>query len=112
LTLNVDGLVARVYSVDTGKPVGPPLRHKDRPREVYMVISQWDFSPDGKLVAIGLGDEKYKGLDDTAGYIRVWEVATGKEVKLSKYCDIGRVTGLHFRDNRRLKVHCLGISGK
>ena len=54
---------ARVWSVETGQPVGPPLRHED---SVLAVA----FSPDGQRVLTGSDDK-------TA---RVWSAETGQSV--------------------------------
>src|SRR5262245_10168254 len=111
LSVQVDGLSLQLYDRMTGKQVRV-LRHPDRPRKGVMVVSHWAFSPDGKLIAVGVGDGKSKGDPvDTAGYVHVWEVATGKLVASSGR-DIGRVTGLKFLDDNTLQVYSYDVSGK
>jgi WD40 repeat protein len=110
LRVRVEGLTLRLYDRRTGKQVGV-FRHADCPRKGQMVISHWAFSPDGQLIALGVGDEKYKGTDDTAGDVEVWQVDTGKLVASSDK-DIGRVTELAFVDNHTLRVYSYDISGK
>src|SRR5439155_1454286 len=60
------GESARVWNASTGEPVTPPLQHN---RTVWTA----SFSPDGRYVLTGCGDEK----DGTA---RVWDAATGKPI--------------------------------
>ena len=110
LIVRVEGLSVLLYDRKTGKQVCT-LRHPDRPRKGLMEVSHWAFSPDGKLLAVGVGDEKYKGTDDTAGGVYVWKVATGKLVKTYDR-DIGRVTELKFLDNSTLLIYSFDISGK
>src|SRR5262249_60009654 len=52
---------ARVWNVQTGSPVGPPLMHNGA--VVYVALS-----PNGKLVATACAD----------GTARIWEVARGR----------------------------------
>ncbi len=84
--------VARLIDVETGKPAGPALKHT----EEYKVHC-WAFSPDGKLVATGAGcrHESGRNLFDNEGEIRVWEVATGKQVAMFNK-EIGSVRALEF----------------
>jgi WD40 repeat protein len=113
LGVKVQGLTARVYDLATGKPFGPPLRHKDSFPNRKMEITAWAFSPDGALLATGLGDPS-SGTTDTEGEVFVWEVATGKRIHTTgKHRSIGRVTGLAFSgDGRTVVVACLDESGK
>jgi WD40 repeat protein len=55
---------ARMWSVETGRQVGPDMRHRD-----WVLAAA--FSPDGKLVATG-------SRDNTA---KLWDVATGRPVR-------------------------------
>jgi WD40 repeat protein/tRNA A-37 threonylcarbamoyl transferase component Bud32 len=57
------GDVAQVWEAETGRPVGPPLRHAGRVRAVAL-------GPDGRLLLTG-------GDDNVA---RLWETATGRPV--------------------------------
>ncbi len=56
----------RLWEVSNGKPVGEPLVHN---HAVWAVA----FSPDGKRLLTGSGDEQ-----NGAGAVRLWEVPTGK----------------------------------
>jgi WD40 repeat protein len=58
-----DDGAAWIWSVATGRQMGPPLRHHES-------VLAATFSPDGKLVATG-------SRDHTA---RFWDVATGRAV--------------------------------
>jgi len=57
---------ARVWEVETGKPVGPPLQDRSP-------INSATFSPDGRFLVTA----------SDAGSARVWEANTGKPVGLS-----------------------------
>jgi WD40 repeat protein/serine/threonine protein kinase len=61
------------------------------------------FSPDGRLVAAGLG---LQSSDYVPGRFKVWEVATGSPI-LEQESAVGGVTALSFtRDSRRLALGC------
>jgi WD40 repeat protein len=62
-----DDGTARLWDLDTGEPVGPPLK-------VDGAVLAVAFSPDGKRVA-GAG-----GAFGLRGQVRVWEAATGAAV--------------------------------
>ncbi|HUL51432.1 MAG TPA: WD40 repeat domain-containing protein, partial [Candidatus Nitrosotalea sp.] len=54
---------AQIWSVATGKKVGPPLHHGDG-------VLHASFSPDGKRIVTGSED----------GTVRVWELGTGRQL--------------------------------
>jgi WD40 repeat protein len=61
----------RLWDVRTGQPVGPPLNH-------LPAFARGAFSPNGKtLVTISTSSGKQPGQ------IRIWEVATGKQIGAS-----------------------------
>lgn len=65
-----DDMLAKVWDVESGKPVFTLNDHKkmtpnDYPSMLYAVT----FSPDGKWLATG----------DKTGHVAIWEVATGKK---------------------------------
>lgn len=109
VSVRIDGLTVRLHDARKDRQVA--LRHPDRPRKGLMAVSRWAFSPDGRMIAVAIGDEKHRGTDDTAGSVRVWEVSTGRLVKAYDK-DIGRVTGLKFLDNRTVQIYGFDISGK
>lgn len=108
--VKADGMALRLLGATTGKEVRA-LTQPDRPRKGLMGITHWAFSPNGKLIAVGLGDVKGRSREDTAGLVCVWDVATGSLLCTSKRY-IGRVTGLKFLDNKTVMVWNLDISGK
>ncbi len=59
ITASEDG-TARIWGVTDGRPLAPPLRHRDR-------VSYAEFSPDGRQVVTASGD-------GTAG---LWDASTG-----------------------------------
>jgi tetratricopeptide (TPR) repeat protein len=75
---------ARLWDVLTGKPVGPPLRHQ----RVVMAVA---FSPDGRTALTGSRD----------GTARLWEAATGKELRVFKHPD-GVLAVAFSPDGRRV----------
>jgi hypothetical protein len=113
LTVMVDGLKAQLTEVATGKPVGAPLVHRALRKDSG--ITAWAFSPDGARVAIGTGDPRGKALGDSAGEVRIWEVATGKLLHSIHPAqgDIGYVRAIAFSaDGKHVLVDCLELSGK
>jgi WD40 repeat protein len=113
LTLMIDGLSAQLIEVATGKVVGGPLVHRSLRKDSG--ITTWAFSPDGRKVAIGTGDPRGKALGDSAGEVRVWEVATGKLLHSIHPAqgDIGYVRAIAFSpDGKHVLVDCLELSGK
>jgi WD40 repeat protein len=60
VTAGDEGL-ARLWETATGKPFGPPLRHRG-------AVDAVAFSPDGSILLTGSGD----------GAGRLWDVKTGK----------------------------------
>jgi WD40 repeat protein/serine/threonine protein kinase/tetratricopeptide (TPR) repeat protein len=61
--IDLHGSEARVHNAQTGEPVAPPLKHRQR-------ITYAGFSPDGRFVVTA-------SVDQTA---RVWEAASGEPV--------------------------------
>src|SRR5262249_28229698 len=111
LTVKADGRQAQMIETATGKPVGPALGHADIGGTKKLKMT-WAFSPDGKLLATAFSGDSVGG-DDSAGDVRVWEVATGKLVAASKRGDIGYVRSLAFKpDNKTLVIDCEKVSGK
>jgi hypothetical protein len=112
LRVEVDGVKLQLIDVGTGKPKGEALTHPERPRK-GMAIGTWAFSPDGKLLAVGLGDYKNARPDDSAGGYAIWDVASGELVKpQGRGKDIGWVISMRFREKNTLEVNHLDISGK
>lgn len=113
LTVRHDGLKAHVVEAATGKAVCAALEH--RPLRSDSLITAFAFSPDGKRVAIGTGDPNGRKKGDSAGEVRVWDIATGK--LLASICpargDIGYVNAIAFSaDGRTILIDCLELSGK
>jgi WD40 repeat protein len=113
LTVQYDGLKAYVVETDNGKAVSAPLELMSLRKDSR--ITAFAFSPDGKLVAVGTGDPRGKAMGDSAGEVRVWEVATGRLVASINPTkgDIGYVRALAFSgDGKTVLVNCLELSGK
>jgi RNA polymerase sigma factor (sigma-70 family) len=64
--------VIRLWDVATGKPVRAWAGHK-------VAVTSLAFSPDGRLLASGSGDP-VQGRGMEAHALRLWDVATGKEL--------------------------------
>src|SRR5262245_55950563 len=112
--VKVDGSSVHLHDEKTGKRVSV-LHHPDHPqRRGKMEVSHWAFSPDSKLIAVGVGDIKHRDPSDTVGYVYIWEVAQGKFVKGygHKSASIGWVTELKFQDNNTLLIYSRELSGK
>jgi WD40 repeat protein len=113
LTVQFTGLKAHVVEAATGKAVSVPLELRKLRGDSR--ITAFAFSPDGKLVAVGSGDPAGRSKGDTAGEIRVWEIATGKLVASIDPArgDIGYVHCIAFsEDGKTVLVDCLELSGK
>lgn len=112
LGVRVKGRTAQLYSLRSGKLIGPPLQHLDRRPDTR--ITCWAFSPNGKLLATATGDPKGKAEGDSAGEVIVWDVATGQDVATvsDRTDDVGYVNAIAFKNNRVLLVDCDDISGK
>jgi RNA polymerase sigma factor (sigma-70 family) len=82
----------RLFDVPSGKEVRSFAGHAD-------AVFSAAFSPDGKLLATGGGPSEVKAKP-AAGELRVWEVATGKEV--AKANTDGTVTSVAFRPDGRI----------
>lgn len=65
-TASGDNPMVRLWDAATGKPLSPVLRHND-------FIRSCDFSSDGKLVVTSSGSSD--------GTVRLWETATGNEMR-------------------------------
>ena len=111
--LKVEGLRAQVIDGVSGRTVGPALDH--RPLRADSQITAYAFSGDGKLVAVGTGDPTGRLRSDTAGEVRVWEIATGKLLASINPAmgDIGYVNAVAFAaDGKTILVDCHELSGK
>jgi len=111
--VKVRGLTAQLYDVGTGKLIGPPLKHTKRRDDTR--ITTWAFSADGKLLATGAGDPRGKVQRDSAGEVKVWEIATGQELACvsDRGSDVGYVHTVAFAsDGKTVLVDCEEISGK
>jgi len=110
--VRVRGRTAQLYSLRTGKPIGPPLKHLDRRPDTR--ITCWAFSPNGKLLATATGDPKGKADGDSAGEVIVWDLATGQDMATvsDRTADVGYVNAIAFKNNRVVLVDCDEISGK
>jgi hypothetical protein len=86
-----------------------------KPRRKATAVTCWDFSRDGTCVAIGAGDLDGKRAGDSAGEVKVFEIATGKllaQIDDSKG-DVGYVNSVRFSaDGSHVEVNCEEISGK
>jgi hypothetical protein len=111
LTLKVTGaLKARLVVAQSGKTVGPELRHSRR--RDGMRLHAWAFSPDGRLLATASSEGEG---EDTVGEVRVWEVASGKLLATATdgSYELGRVHTVAFsEDGADVVIHCQDISGK
>jgi WD40 repeat protein len=85
----------RIWSLETGRALAL-LRGGKHSRYVTAVA----FSPDGKWLASASGDFRKPRLDAQAGEVRVWDVASGKEVAFRKPA-AGYVTALAFSPDSR-----------
>lgn len=66
-----DDMVCRLWAADSGKPVNELRGHAERtPHGFGSMLYAAAFSADGKLLATG----------DKVGKVKVWEVASGKEL--------------------------------
>jgi hypothetical protein len=96
-------LLARLYDTENKKYIGGPIYH-DKLAWGKDEMTDWAFSPDGKLVVTGSGYREGGGRsgDKTSvGQIRVWEVATGDLV--STYSGVGYVKRLAFsKDSKKV----------
>lgn len=113
LTVMIEGLSARLIDAASGKPVALPLVH--RALRADSRITAWAFSLDGKRLAVGTGDARGKARGDSAGEVRVWDVATGKLLDSihPAHGDIGYVHVIAFSaDGKSILVDCLELSGK
>ncbi|HEV3260065.1 MAG TPA: hypothetical protein VG013_24620 [Gemmataceae bacterium] len=111
--VKVRGLTVQLYEVGTCKLIGAPLKHTKRRDDTK--ITTWAFSANGKLLASGAGDPRGKRQHDSAGEVKVWEVATGKELAAvsDRGADIGYVHTVAFAsDGITVLVDCEEISGK
>ena len=72
--LTVHGKVAFLWDLATGKELQRFEGHREAVRAVT-------FSPDGKQVLTGGGRERDMGSVSTDNSARLWDVATGKEIK-------------------------------
>ena len=72
IAVGLDEKVARVFDAESGKPVFNLEGHKG---DVWSVA----FSPDGKTLATSAGDLT-KTFTPLSGEIKLWDLATGKEL--------------------------------
>jgi WD40 repeat protein/tetratricopeptide (TPR) repeat protein len=82
---------ARLWEVATGRPLGEPLMH---PHAVVTAA----FSPDGKIIATGTGDALSGGPKPDVGFVRLWDVATGRPMS-DPMPHRGRIAGLAFHSD-------------
>jgi WD40 repeat protein/tetratricopeptide (TPR) repeat protein len=73
----------------TGRPLGEPLLHTD-------AVVAAAFSPDGKIIATGTGDALVGGAKPDVGFLRLWDVTTGRPTS-EPMPHRGRIVGLAFR---------------
>jgi len=83
----------KLWDIETGRTVYTRRTHKDW---VYSVV----FSPDGRLLASG-SCGRHPGLTCDQGEIKLWEVATGREVRTLEG-HIGVVRSVAFSPDGRL----------
>jgi WD40 repeat protein len=94
--------VARVWDVETGRPISPPLEHGYY--LAYAKSSHVTFSPNGsQLATISNGNSKVTSGQWTAiGVVRLWNVETGELVIPSLEHDAWVNSVAFNRDGRRL----------
>jgi hypothetical protein len=86
-----------------------------KPRRKATAVTCWDFSRDGSCVAIGAGDLDGKQAGDSAGEVKVFEIATGQLLAHidDSQADVGYVNSVRFSaDGSQVDVNCEEISGK
>jgi hypothetical protein len=110
--LEVSELTARLFGGATGKPIGEPLRHSVDRRGARIACRA--FSPDGKLLALGVAYDGRGGERESLGQIRVWDTTSGRMVTTFGGSP-GSIRGLAFhKDSKTLifQADRLRIDGK
>ena len=88
----------RLWHVASGREVKHSMKHEAKDPEVPKGFVAVAFSPDGRLLATGSGS----GLLDKDQSVRIWELASGREVRRFEGHRAGIGTVAFFPDGRRI----------